>query len=118
MMVRLRWRNIGRSTRRCTSPGSRFGRARFGTKRAACWSISVTGDLADMDANGIELAILGLNSPGLQAILDSAEAANVARRANDLLAGKKSREIPADSPRSLGCQCRIPRRQRWNSPAA
>ena len=30
--------------------------------------------LAEMDANGIELAILGLNSPALQAILDPAEA--------------------------------------------
>jgi 2,3-dihydroxybenzoate decarboxylase len=44
--------------------------------------------LADMDANGIELAILGLNSPALQAILDSTEASNVARRANDILAAE------------------------------
>ena len=35
--------------------------------------------LAGMDANGIEFAILGLNAPGLQAILDPAEAADVAR---------------------------------------
>ena len=42
--------------------------------------------LDGMDANGIELAILGLNSPALQAILDPAEAADVARRANDTLA--------------------------------
>jgi gamma-resorcylate decarboxylase len=47
--------------------------------------------LADMDANGIELAILGLNSPGLQAILDPVEASNVARRANDILAGEIAR---------------------------
>jgi 2,3-dihydroxybenzoate decarboxylase len=44
--------------------------------------------LADMDANGIELAILGLNSPALQAILDSTEASNVARWANDILAAE------------------------------
>jgi 2,3-dihydroxybenzoate decarboxylase len=44
--------------------------------------------LADMDANGIELAILGLNSPALQAILNPAEAADVARRANDILAAE------------------------------
>ena len=44
--------------------------------------------LAGMDANGIELAILGLNSPALQAILDPAEAAEVARRANDTLAAE------------------------------
>ena len=42
--------------------------------------------LAGMDANGIEFAILGLNAPGLQAILDPAEAADVARRTNDTLA--------------------------------
>ena len=42
--------------------------------------------LTDMDTNGIELAILGLNSPALQAILLPAEAADVAHRANDTLA--------------------------------
>jgi len=44
--------------------------------------------LDGMDANGIELAILGLNSPALQAILNPAEAADVARRANDILAAE------------------------------
>lgn len=44
--------------------------------------------LAGMDANGIEFAILGLNSPALQGILDPAEAIAVARRANDLLAAE------------------------------
>jgi gamma-resorcylate decarboxylase len=44
--------------------------------------------LAGMDEHGIELAILGLNSPALQAILDPAEAAEVARRANDALAAE------------------------------
>jgi gamma-resorcylate decarboxylase len=47
--------------------------------------------LTDMDANGIELAILGLNSPALQAILGPAEASDVARRANDMLAGEIAR---------------------------
>src|SRR5262245_10429008 len=47
--------------------------------------------LADMDANGIELAILGLNSPALQAILDPEEAVSVARKANDILAGEIAR---------------------------
>src|SRR5262245_53885832 len=42
--------------------------------------------LAGMDANGVELAILGLNSPALQAILDPKQAADVARRSNDILA--------------------------------
>ena len=47
--------------------------------------------LTDMDTNGIEFAILGLNSPALQAILDPAEAANVARKANDILADEIAR---------------------------
>jgi 2,3-dihydroxybenzoate decarboxylase len=42
--------------------------------------------LAGMDANGIEFAILGLNSPALQGILDTVEAVETARRANDVLA--------------------------------
>ncbi len=54
--------------------------------------------LAGMDAHGIELAILGLNSPALQAILDPAEAADVARRANDTLAA----EIAHDPDRFAG----------------
>ncbi len=44
--------------------------------------------LAGMDANGIGFVILGLNSPALQAILDPAEAVDVARRANDTLAAE------------------------------
>jgi len=42
--------------------------------------------LAAMDAHGIEFAILGLNSPALQAVLDPVEAAELARRTNDTLA--------------------------------
>lgn len=52
--------------------------------------------LEGMDANGIELAILGLNSPGLQGILNPAHAIEAARRANDTLAA----EI-AHNPRRL-----------------
>jgi 2,3-dihydroxybenzoate decarboxylase len=44
--------------------------------------------LAEMDASGIELTILGLNTPALQGILDPAEAVDVARRANDTLAAE------------------------------
>ncbi|MGA2942780.1 MAG: amidohydrolase family protein [Xanthobacteraceae bacterium] len=65
----------------------------FGT---ADWRLSVDSRdrrLTDMDTNGIELAILGLNSPALQAILDSAEAANVARKANDILADEIARNF-------------------------
>jgi gamma-resorcylate decarboxylase len=44
------------------------------------------GRLAEMDAHGIERAILSLNSPGIQGIPDRATAIDVARRANDVLA--------------------------------
>lgn len=42
--------------------------------------------LAGMDKNGIEFAIISLNSPAIQAILDTNEAIEIARRANDHLA--------------------------------
>jgi 2,3-dihydroxybenzoate decarboxylase len=44
--------------------------------------------LREMDANGIELMVLSLNSPAVQAVLDPREAAALARRANDLLAAE------------------------------
>ena len=44
------------------------------------------GRLAEMDAHGIEIAVLSLNSPAVQAIPDAATAIGVARRANDALA--------------------------------
>jgi predicted TIM-barrel fold metal-dependent hydrolase len=42
--------------------------------------------LSEMDTYGIELAILSLNSPGIQGIADPARALDVARLANDRLA--------------------------------
>ncbi len=42
--------------------------------------------LADMDATGIDKAILALTSPGVQPMLDLDEAKRIARNANDLLA--------------------------------
>lgn len=39
--------------------------------------------LGNMDATGIELAILSLNAPGVQRILDADEALHIARKAND-----------------------------------
>jgi len=42
--------------------------------------------LREMDAHGIEMMVLSLNSPAVQAVLDPREAAAMARRANDLLA--------------------------------
>ncbi len=42
--------------------------------------------LAEMDRFGIELAILSLNAPAIQVILDVDEAVEVARKANDIMA--------------------------------
>jgi gamma-resorcylate decarboxylase len=47
--------------------------------------------LAEMDRSGIELAIVSLGSPTIQAILDAREAADAARRANDFLKEKIDR---------------------------
>lgn len=42
--------------------------------------------LAEMDEYGIEVMLLSLNSPGIQAVADTAKAIELARRANDFLA--------------------------------
>jgi gamma-resorcylate decarboxylase len=42
--------------------------------------------LRQMDAHGIEMMVLSLNAPAVQAVLDPAMAADLARRANDWLA--------------------------------
>jgi len=47
--------------------------------------------LREMDACGIELAVLSLGSDGIQAIADPARAATVARAANDALAERVAR---------------------------
>jgi 2,3-dihydroxybenzoate decarboxylase len=52
--------------------------------------------LADMDATGIDYAILSLNSPGIQAEVDAGPAVNEAKQVNDTLA-----EIVAAHPPAL-----------------
>jgi len=47
--------------------------------------------LAFMDKTGIEFALLSLNAPGLQAILDTGEAIEIARKANNHIAGAVTR---------------------------
>ena len=47
--------------------------------------------LEGMARNGIDFAILSLNSAGIQQILDTGEAVRIARRANDVLADAVSR---------------------------
>ena len=42
--------------------------------------------LREMDENGIEMMLLSLNAPAVQAIPDPAQAATIARKANDFLA--------------------------------
>jgi predicted TIM-barrel fold metal-dependent hydrolase len=54
--------------------------------------------IAEMDAAGIEIAILSLNAPAIQAIWDADQAVEVARRANDFLA----EEIAKNPKRYLG----------------
>src|SRR5271163_4042924 len=47
--------------------------------------------LREMDAQGIEMMLLSLNAPAVQAIPDKAKAADIARKANDYLAEQISR---------------------------
>ncbi|CAN7377450.1 amidohydrolase family protein [Variovorax sp. LjRoot290] len=47
--------------------------------------------LREMDANGMQMMLLSLNAPAVQAILDTARANDVARRANDFLAEQVAR---------------------------
>ena len=49
------------------------------------------GRLRQMDAHGIELMILSLNAPAVQAIPDRGKAIEIAQRANDFLAEQVSR---------------------------
>ncbi len=44
--------------------------------------------LREMDANGIEMMILSLNAPAVQAIKETSRAIEIAQRANDFLAGE------------------------------
>jgi len=44
--------------------------------------------LREMDGNGIEMMLLSLNAPAVQAIPDKARAREIARKANDYLAGE------------------------------
>lgn len=54
--------------------------------------------LAEMDKNGIELMLISLNAPAIQAIPDRKAAIEISRRANDLLA----EEIAKNSKRFAG----------------
>jgi 2,3-dihydroxybenzoate decarboxylase len=59
--------------------------------------------LERMDANGIEFAILSLNSPGVQKILDADEALDVAKKGNERMA-----EAVAKHPRRYAALAALP----------
>lgn len=42
--------------------------------------------IAEMDRNGMDIMILSLNSPAIQAIYDREQAIKIARKANDVMA--------------------------------
>ena len=60
-----------------------------------------------MDEFGIEMMILSLNAPAIQAIPDAKKANDIARKANDYLA-EQCASGPIASRRSPRCRCRIP----------
>jgi hypothetical protein len=72
-----------------------------------------SGRLADMDLGGLDVCILSLTAPGIQAVPDTSQAIALAHRANDHLAENISK-----NPRRLkgfaACRCRIHRPQRKN----
>lgn len=87
------------------------------------WFDEFTGELLDlddkrlgyMDKAGIELAILSLNSPAVQAILDTDEAIALAQKANDAMAAAVSRHpdrylalaaLPMQDPKAAGEELR------------
>jgi gamma-resorcylate decarboxylase len=59
--------------------------------------------LTEMDANGIEMAVLSLNSNAVQGIFDAAKAVEIARKANDALA-----EIVAKRPDRFAALAALP----------
>jgi len=67
--------------------------------------------IADMDATGIDKAILALTSPGVQPLLDVAEARTIARNANDLLAER----CAAYPDRFIGMTAIAPQDPEWSA---
>ena len=67
--------------------------------------------LADMDAHGIDKAVLALTSPGAQPMLDVAEAKGIATRANDYLAER----CAAHPDRFIGMTAVAPQDPEWSA---
>src|SRR4029450_10660779 len=89
--------------------------------------------LREMDKHGIEMMILSLNAPAIQAIHDTKRATEIARQANDALAGevgKRPGRVAALAARpmfervvacvrlSRRCRCRIRKLRASSSLAA
>jgi 2,3-dihydroxybenzoate decarboxylase len=66
--------------------------------------------IADMDAAGIDIAVLSLTSPGVQAYVDPADARRIAAASNDLLADAVAR-YPA---RYVGLTAIAPQDPEWS----
>ena len=69
------------------------------------------GRIADMDASGIDKAVLSLTSPGVQAYIDVEDARQVAREANDLLA----EAVAAHPNRYVGMAAIAPQDPAWSA---
>ena len=67
--------------------------------------------IADMDATGIDVAILSLTSPGVQPLLDADEAKAMVSRANDYLAER----CAAYSTRFVGMTSIAPQDPEWSA---
>jgi 5-carboxyvanillate decarboxylase len=67
--------------------------------------------IRDMDATGIDKAILALTSPGAQPILDLRRARRIAQRANDLLA----EQVAAWPDRYVGMTAVAPQDPEWSA---
>jgi len=67
--------------------------------------------IADMDATGIDVAILSLTSPGVQPLLDAAEAKAMVTRANDYLAER----CAAYPTRFVGMTSIAPQDPEWSA---
>lgn len=67
--------------------------------------------LADMDATGIDVAILSLTSPGVQPLLDADEAKGMVSRANDYLAER----CQAHPTRFVGMTSIAPQDPEWSA---
>ncbi len=67
--------------------------------------------IADMDATGIDVAILSLTSPGVQPLLDTGEAKAIVTRANDLLAER----CAAYPTRFVGMTSIAPQDPEWSA---